>query len=107
MKCTLKFTEIGKTGFMESENYLFTKTELELIFAEHTAISADINKKIDNHEHISGELPENRNIKFNFWVVKGTVDKWMLKITRPKNVETLLPDKLKKLIDTKQPIKNL
>lgn len=107
MNGTLKFTEIGKTGILESENYLFTKTELELIFAEHTALGSDINQKIANHELISVELPENRNIKFHFWVVNDTEDKWMLNITIPKNVEPLLPKKIKELLDNKQPVKNV
>lgn len=105
MKDKLKFTEMGDTGFMESENFIFTKTELEYIFEDKPVIGTDIHKKIKEHEHISIELEENRDIKVHFWVVRGTDDKWMMNVTMPVNAGPILPEKIKELVFEKEPMK--
>jgi hypothetical protein len=106
MNSKIKFKDIGVLGLYESDSYLFRREELEDIFRDQNVIGADIAVKIANHEHISFEPSENRAIKFNFWVVSGTDDEWIMSITKPRNSELVIIPRLKEILEKKEPIES-
>ncbi len=105
MNSKIKFNEIGNLGIYESESYLFKREELENIFKDQNVVGDDIIEKIKNHEHISIEASENRDIKFHFWVVNGTDDEWVMNISMPKQAQLIIIPKLREILEKKEPIK--
>lgn len=100
----ITFKRMGDMGIFQSDSYLLHKEDLEYIFEEQEVRGEDIQSKIENHEHISIEPPQDCRVKMHFWTADGTDDQWIFDITMPPDADLIVPPRVVDVLEGKDPI---
>lgn len=104
MSIDFNFKKIGQTHLFQSDSFFITKEELKFIYENRSVEGGNIQTLIEEHELIPLEQRSDRRIKFIFWPVRGTDDKWAFDIVKPKDAKLDLPSRLIESLTVKKPI---
>lgn len=100
----IAFERMEGMGVHQSDSYLLQKEDLEYFFEEQEVRGRNIQSKIENHEHISFELPQDRRVKLLFWTNGVPDDQWVFDITMPPDADLTMPTRLVDVLEDKDPI---
>lgn len=104
MKFDFNFKRVGQTHLFQSDSYIVTKEELKYIFANELVDGGDIQLMIDNHDMIPLETKRDRRVKYCFWPVEDSKDKWLVDIVKPEDGLLDLPERLIEILKEKEPV---
>lgn len=104
MSIDFNFKRIGQTHLFQSDSFFITKKELEYIYENESVEGGDIHSLIESHELIPLEQRSDRRIKFTYWPVRGTDDKWAFDIVKPNDAILDIPSRLIESLIDKKPI---
>lgn len=104
MSINLNFKRVGQTHLFQSDSYLINKDELKYIFENRMVQGGNIQSLIENHKLIPLDQGSDRRVKFCFWPVNGTDDKWVFDVVKPNDAILDLPPRLSESLVDKEPI---